>query len=209
MPTAIDVSSVVGLVAVGLFTAQILLGLPLSVGYNPIRRWPRLRWAKLFTFHNWLGYIGLATAALHPLILLASSTAGFRLFDIVVPIWSPTQPFPNTLGAVAFYLIAFVVLTSYFRRVFGRHRWKQLHYTAYAAAAVFYVHGVLADPLLKNRPPDFIDAEKVYVEGCALLVVASTIWRFRSREERAAPRGRAVVFEYSAAGGARPEQRRP
>ena len=181
MPTAIDISSVVGLIAVGIFTTQILLGLLLSVGYNPIRRWPRLRWAKLFTFHNWLGYIGLATAALHPLILLASSTAGFRLFDIVVPIWSPTQPFPNTLGAVAFYLIAFVVLTSYFRRVFGRHRWKQLHYTAYAAAAVFYVHGVLADPLLKNRPPDFIDAEKVYVEGCALAVAVGTVMRFRAR----------------------------
>ena len=187
MPTAIDVSSVVGLVAVGLFTAQILLGLLLSVGYNPIRRWPRLRWAKLFTFHNWLGYIGLATAALHPLILLASSTAGFRLFDIVVPIWSPTQPFPNTLGAIAFYLVASVVLTSYFRRVFGRHRWKQLHYTAYAAAVVFYAHGVLADPLLKNRPPDFIDAEKVYVEGCALLVAVSTAWRVR---RRVGPRGR-------------------
>ena len=200
MPTAIDVSSVVGLVAVGLFTAQILLGLLLSTGYNPIRRWPRLRWVKLFVFHNWLGYIGLATAALHPLILLASATAGFRRFDIAVPIWSPTQPFPNTLGAVAFYLIAFVVITSYFRRVFGRHRWKQLHYAAYAAAAVFYVHGVLADPLLKNRPPDFIDAEKVYVEGCALLVVASTIWRFTAREVRTAPRGRAVAFEHSAGG---------
>jgi len=85
---------------------------------------------------------------------------------------------PNTLGATAFYLAAFVVLTSYFRRVFGRRRWKQLHYTAYVAAAVFYLHGVLADPLLKNRPPDFIDAEKAYVEGCALLVAAATIWRF-------------------------------
>jgi DMSO/TMAO reductase YedYZ heme-binding membrane subunit len=178
MPTAIDISSVVGLIAVGIFTAQILLGLLVSVGYNPIRRWPRLRWAKLFTFHNWLGYIGLATAALHPTILLFSSAAGFRLFDIAVPIWSPTQPIPNTLGAIAFYLVAFVVLTSYFRRAFGRHRWKQLHFTAYVAAAVFYVHGVWADPLLKNRPVDFIDAEKAYVEGCALLVVAATIWRF-------------------------------
>ena len=178
MPTAIDISSVVGLIAVGIFTAQILLGLLLSVGYNPIRRWPRLRWAKLFTFHNWLGYIGLATAGLHPTILLFSSEAGFRLFDIAVPIWSPTQPIPNTLGAIAFYLVAFVVLTSYIRRVFGRHRWKQLHLTAYAAAAVFYVHGIWADPLLKNRPVDFIDAEKAYVEGCALLVIAATIWRF-------------------------------
>jgi sulfoxide reductase heme-binding subunit YedZ len=177
MPTAIDISSVAGLITVGIFTAQILLGLLLSVGYNPLRRWPRQP-IKLFTFHNWLGYIGLTSAFIHPLILLGSATAGFRLFDILVPIWSPTQPFENTLGAIAFYLIAFVVLTSYFRRAFGRHRWKQLHYVAYAAAAVFYVHGVWADPLLQNRPVDWIDAEKAYVEGCALLVLAATVWRF-------------------------------
>src|SRR6185369_12049786 len=189
LPTAIDISSVVGLVAVGIFTAQILLGLLLSVGYNPTRQWPRQR-VKLFTFHNWLGYIGLATALVHPLILLASSTAGFRLFDIVVPIWSPTQPFENTLGAIAFYLVAFVVLTSFFRRLFGHHRWKQLHYTAYAAAAVFYVHGTLADPLLQNRPVDFIDAEKLYVEGCAALVIAATAWRFAKRR---GPRGRLIL----------------
>jgi sulfoxide reductase heme-binding subunit YedZ len=184
LPTAIDISAVAGLTAVGLFTAQILMGLLLSVGYNPIRRWPRQRWIKLFTFHNWLGYIGLATAFSHPLILLCSSTAGFRLFDIAVPIWSPTQPIPNTLGAIGFYLVSFVVLTSYFRRVFGRHRWKQLHYTAYAAAAVFFLHGVWADPLLKNRPIDFIDAEKVYVEGCALLVLAATVMRVRYQRAR-------------------------
>src|SRR5436190_4945354 len=174
LPTAIDISSVVGLIAVGLFTAQILMGLLLSVGYNPIRQWPRQRWIKLFTFHNWLGYIGLATASTHALMLwFASVKPGpdFRLFDIFVPLWSPVQPIPNTLGAIAFYLVAFVVLTSYFRRLFGRHRWKQSHYVAYGAAAVFYVHGVWADPLLKNRPVDFIDAEKAYVEGCALLVV--------------------------------------
>jgi DMSO/TMAO reductase YedYZ heme-binding membrane subunit len=181
VPTAIDVSSVLGLTALGIFTAQILLGLLISVGYNPIRHWPRQRWIKLFTFHNWLGYIGLATAFIHPLILLKATLkggTGFRLFDLAVPLWSPVQPIPNTLGAIAFYLVAFVVLTSYFRRLFGRHRWKQLHYAAYAAAAVFYLHGVWADPLLQNRPVDFIDAEKAYVEGCALLVLGATVWRF-------------------------------
>lgn len=184
MPTAIDISSIVGLIAVGIFTAQILLGLLLSAGYNPVRRWPRIRGVKLFTYHNWLGYIGLGVAFTHPLILLASPTAGFRLFDIAVPIRSPTQPIPNTLGAVALYLVAFVVLTSYFRRIFGHHRWKQLHYTAYAAAVVFCVHGVWADPMLKNRPPDFVDAEKVYVEACALLIGAATIWRFKYGRRR-------------------------
>jgi sulfoxide reductase heme-binding subunit YedZ len=183
LPTAIDISSVLGLIAVGILTAQILLGLLLSVGYNPLRKFPHQR-VKLFTFHNWLGYIGLSTALIHPLILLFSSTAGFTPFDLLVPIWSPTQPIPTTLGAIAFYLVAFVVLTSYFRRVFGLHRWKQLHYVAFAAALVFYVHGTWADPLLKNRPVDFIDAEKAYVEGCGLLVLAATIWRFRYGKSR-------------------------
>src|SRR5439155_13695399 len=111
LPPAMSRSSVLGVVAVGVFTAQILFGLLLSVGYNPVRQWPCQR-VKLFTFHNWLAYIGLATAMVHPLILLFSSTAGFRLFDILVPIWSPTQPVPNTLGAAALYLVTFVVLTS-------------------------------------------------------------------------------------------------
>jgi len=191
MPTAIDVSSVVGLVAAGMFTAQILLGLLLSTGYNPARQWPK-RPLKLFTFHNWLGYSALGTAAVHAMILLlASNKAGgrlFRVFDILVPIWSPVQPLPNTLGAMAFYLVSFVVVTSYFRRAFGHRNWKRLHYTAYAAAGVFFTHGVLADPLLQNRPVDWIDAEKVYVEGCAALVVFATIWRMKIGGRRSRPR---------------------
>jgi len=101
-----------------------------------------------------------------------------------VPVNSPVQPLPNTLGAIAFYLVTFVVVTSYFRRVFGHRNWKRLHYTAYAAAAVFYTHGVLADPILENRPVDWIDAEKVYVELCALLVVGATAWRIRAGGRR-------------------------
>jgi DMSO/TMAO reductase YedYZ heme-binding membrane subunit len=79
-------------------------------------------------------------------------------------------------------------VTSYFRHVIGFHRWKQFHYTTYAAAAVFYVHGVLADPLLQNRPVDWIDAEKVYVEGCLVLVAATTVWRFMFARRRRAVR---------------------
>jgi sulfoxide reductase heme-binding subunit YedZ len=191
MPTAIDVSSVVGLIAVGIFTTQILLGLLLSVGYNPRRQFPRQN-LKLFTFHNWLGYIGLATVVTHPLILLLSSTAGFRLFDILVPLWAPKQVLPTTLGAIALYLITFVVVTSYFRRLYSHHSWKLLHYTAYVTAAFFYVHGTLSDPLLQERPIDFIDAEKVYVEGCGLLIVAATVWRYRARR---GPRGRSRKSE--------------
>ena len=144
------------------------------------------RRVKLFTLHNWLGYIGLATAFTHPLILLVSATAGFRLFDIFVPINAPTQLFESTLGAIALYLVVFVVLTSYFRKLFAHHTWKLLHYLAYAAAALFFVHGLIEDPNLKNLPIDWIDGEKVYVEACAALIVVATIFRIRARR---GPRG--------------------
>ena len=81
-------------------------------------------------------------------------------------------------------------MTSYYRYAIGFRRWKQLHYTTSAAAAVFYVHGVLADPLLQNRPVDWLDVEKVYVELCLVAVAAATAWRAtygRRRRVRPAP----------------------
>src|SRR5207244_7840513 len=130
---ALAASVVYALIAFDVPTSNSLRVLHVSTGYNPVRRYPRRR-IKPFLFHKWTGYTALAVAALHPSIILLSSTAQFRLFDLLVPIWSPTQPFENTLGAVALYLVAFAVATSYFRYVIGFHRWKQFHYVTYAAA---------------------------------------------------------------------------
>jgi methionine sulfoxide reductase heme-binding subunit len=180
--TAVDVSGTIALGAVGLLTANLLLGLLLSVGYNPTRQWPRQR-VKLFTFHNWTGYVAFAAVVLHAGALLFSSAPRFRLYDVLVPVDSPVQPLSNTLGAIGFYLVAIVAVTSLkrVRSALGRHWWKTIHYTTYAAAGVFFVHGVIADPLLQNRPVDFVDAEKVYVELCAIAVVAATAWRINHR----------------------------
>jgi sulfoxide reductase heme-binding subunit YedZ len=176
--TAVDLSSMIGLTAIGLLTANILMGLLVSVGYNPVRRWPRKR-IKLFKLHNWTGYTALGVVLLHPIVLLCSRTAGFRLIDIALPLWSPTQPFENTLGALALYLVIVAVVTSYFRHQIGFHRWKLLHFVTYAAAATFFVHALLTDPELKNRPVDWIDAEKVFIEMGLLLVAGATAWRYR------------------------------
>ncbi len=180
--SAVDLSGTIALGAIGLLTLNLLLGLLLSVGYNPARQWPRRR-LKIFTFHNWTGYVAFAAVVLHAGVLLFSREPRFRLYDVLVPIESPAQPLSNTLGAIGFYLVAIVVLTSLkrSRTALGRHWWKAIHYTTYAAAGVFFVHGVVADPLLKGRPVDFVDAEKVYVESCAVLVVAAIAWRIQHR----------------------------
>jgi predicted ferric reductase len=180
--SAVDFSGTVALGAIGLLTANLLLGLLLSVGYNPLRQWPQRR-IKLFTFHNWTGYVALAAVALHAGALLFSSDPRFSLYDVLVPLDSPIQPKTTTLGAAALYLLAFAVLTSLkrVRAALGRHWWKLFHWTTYGSAALFFVHGVLADPLLQGRPPDLIDAEKVYVELCAIAVIAATVLRIRHR----------------------------
>jgi len=176
--TAIELSSYFGLAAITLLTLNILIGLVMSVKYNPVRNWPHRR-INTFKIHNWTAYIALSIAAIHPVILLFSSTAKFTLLDILYPVNAPRQPWINVLGALALYTLAFVVVTSYFRRELGRKKWKTLHFTAYGTAALFYAHGILTDPNLKDSPIDFLDAEKVYVELCMLLVIVAEMLRIR------------------------------
>jgi methionine sulfoxide reductase heme-binding subunit len=176
--TALDLSSYFGLAAMTLLTLNILIGLVMSVKYNPVRNWPHRR-INTFKIHNWTAYIALTIAAIHPVIILFSSTAKFTLVDILYPVNAPRQPWINVLGALALYTLAFVVVTSYFRRELGRKRWKTLHFTAYGTAALFYVHGIFTDPNLKDSPIDFLDAEKVYVELCLLLVILAAAFRIR------------------------------
>lgn len=176
--SALDLSGDAGLAALYLLTLNISLGLLLSTKYNPVKNWPyrRINTVKL---HNWTGYLALSVALLHPTLLLASSTAGFKLFDVLFPLWSPIQPLENTLGALALYTVAFTVVTSYFRFELGRKLWKKLHYAAYGAAALFFIHGLLTDPELENNPLDPFDGEKVTIELCLLFVVVATVWRLR------------------------------
>jgi len=183
MLSAVELSSYLALVAVGFLSVNLLLGLLLSSGYNPVRLWPRRR-IKIFTFHNWTGYAACGAALLHPLVLLWSSDPRFGWLDITVPLWSPVQPLSNTLGAIAMLIVVIVVLTSYFRTALGRHRWRALHYLTYAAAGVLFVHGVIADPTVTGRAIDYIDGEKVYIEACAAVFAAATVWRIRHRRAR-------------------------
>jgi DMSO/TMAO reductase YedYZ heme-binding membrane subunit len=200
--TAIEISSYAGLTAMTLLTLNILIGLVMSVKYNPVRNWPHRR-INTFKIHNWTAYIALAVAALHPVIILFSSTAKFSLIDILYPINAPKQPWINVLGALALYSLTFVVVTSYFRRDLGRKTWKKLHFTAYATAILFYFHGIFTDPNLKDAPIDFLDGEKVYVELCFLLVLIAGSLRIRWQLKQPPPR----VHRKREAGGGRNGQR--
>ena len=195
--TAVELSSDAGLVAMVLLTLNILLGLLLSARYNTVRSWPHRR-LPVFNIHNWTAYVALGLIVVHPVLLLFSETAHFHVVDVLFPIRSPHQTLYNNFGALAFYCVLFVVVTSYVRSRLGSRLWKKLHYVSYAAAGLLFVHGVMIDPDLKERAPDYLDGEKVLVEVCALLIVAATVWRIRYQPRKKAVGASVSKVDYEA-----------
>ncbi len=188
--TAVSASALLGLIAVWLLSLNILLGLLLSVQYNPLKRWPYQR-INYFAVHNWTGYIALALVVGHVVLLPFSTTAGWSWGDAFWPAHAPQQATDNVLGAVSFYLLAVVVLTSYLRRRMGRKSWKVVHYASYLCAVLFFWHGAVLDPELTNQPINYLDPEKTGILFCAAVVLVTTGMRVRTFFRKRA-RGRAA-----------------
>jgi predicted ferric reductase len=173
-----DLSADIGLAAVGVVTANLTIGYLIAMRYSPRRCWPHRRF-DLFRLHRWTGYSALALVMLHPIVLLFSSAPRFRILDIAYPVHSPSQPLENTIGAVALYLVAVVVVTSYFRLRLGRRLWNAFHFIVYAAALALFWHSIFTDPTLKHSPLDWLDGEKVFVEACCAFIVGLGVLRWR------------------------------
>ena len=191
VPTALDLSNFAGLGAIGLLTINILLGLLLSVKYNPVRSWPHRR-IDTQALHNWTGYTALAVSLVHPVLILFSATAKFGVRDIVFPVDAPKQPLVNTFGALALYCLIVVVATSWLwdsRGAMSRRLWKRFHYVTYAMFPLYAVHALLTDPALQDHPVDWLDAEKVFVELCVLVVAVAIAFRVRYALRREKERG--------------------
>jgi len=180
----LDLSAYVGLLAVGAITLNMLVGLLMAFRYSPHRSWPHRRF-NYFRVHNWTGYIALAIAILHPATLLFSKKPRFRFLDLVDPIHSPSQSRDNTIGAIALFLLAFVVVTSYMRIRLGRHLWKSFHFSIYFAAAALFWHSLFTDPALKNAPIHWADGGKLFVESCLVLIAAISLLRLRLTRKKA------------------------
>jgi predicted ferric reductase len=196
-----DLTSYIGLAAVYLLSINVLLGLLMSARYNTWKRWPHRR-VNLLMLHNWTAYIALGLAVLHPIPLLFVDKPHFGIGDILFPIHSPEQPIINSLGAITLYLLIFTVVTSIYRAEIGRHRWEILHYLTYAVALLFVVHGAATDQHLDNSPMDLLDAEKVGIILCGVVMAGATAVRFRwtAKHPKFRPRSRAQTFVPSSAG---------
>jgi len=195
--TVLDFTAYIGLIAVGAVTINMLLGILMAFRYSPVRNWPHHRF-NYFRLHNWTGYIALVVTLLHPLPLLLNKSPKFRVVDILNPVHSPQQPLENTIGAIALYTLALVVITSYFRIQLRRRTWKAFHFSIYFAAAALFYHSLFTDPDLKGRGIDWFDGGKVFVEICAAIILVASLLRWRHSRQKLA-RGDQASRQHSSA----------
>lgn len=195
--TLLDLCAYLGLIAVGAVTLNMLLGTLMIFRYSPVRYWPHRRF-NYFRLHNWTGYLALFFAIVHPIILLFSKSPHFRVVDLLYPVHSPHQPLENTLGAIALYIIAVLVVTSYARIQLGRHLWKAFHFSIYVGAVALFWHSLFTDPSLKPSPVDWLDGGKVFVEACTAIILISSLLRWHHSRQKAAASERASRQQASA-----------
>jgi predicted ferric reductase len=181
--TLLDLSAYLGLTAVAAITINMLLGVMMAFRYSPVRNWPHRRF-NYFLLHNWTGYFALAATLLHPLPLLLNKSPKFRVLDIFYPVHSPKQPLENTVGAIALYTVAIMVITSCFRIQLGRRIWKAFHFTVYLGAIALFWHSLFTDPDLKGASINWFDGGKLFVEACALIILVTSVLRARHAQRK-------------------------
>lgn len=179
-----DLSAYLGLIAVGTVTLNMLLGTLMVFRYSPKRSWPHRRF-NYFRLHNWTGYFALFFSIVHPLVLLLVKSPRYRLLDVIYPVHAPQQVFETTLGAIALYVVAVIVVTSYMRIRLGRHLWKAFHFSVYLGAVALFWHSLFIDPTLNHVSIDWLDGGKLFVLSCTAIIVLTSLLRWRHSRAQA------------------------
>jgi sulfoxide reductase heme-binding subunit YedZ len=181
----VDISSVIGLTAMGALTLNLLMGMLLGTAFKThafYKKMPaRLKKISIFKLHNYTAYVALLLVLLHPSLLLFDASTKFTWIDIMFPINAPHQKFWVCLGAIALFAVLLVMITSQksIKKRMSFRAWKNIHLVSYLTACLFLVHGLVMDPQLKDRPVDWLDGEKLLCELCFAVLIAATYFRVK------------------------------
>ena len=145
VPVAWLVARSAGLVAFGLLTLSVWLGLAMSTRLLGPKRQKRL-----LGLHRTLAWTGLSMVGLHVGAILLDPVLHFGALAALVPGVASWRPGSIALGIVAGWLT--LVLTASFnaRRWIGQKGWRRLHYATFAAFWLALGHAVLVGTDLKG-----------------------------------------------------------
>lgn len=134
-----------GLVAFGLLTLSVWLGLAMSTRLLAPKR-QRL----LLPLHRTLAWTGLSMVALHVGALLLDPVLHFSFLSVLVPGTATWRPAAVALGVVAGWLSLALAASFNARRWIGQKGWRRLHYASFAAFWLALGHAVLVGTDLRG-----------------------------------------------------------
>ena len=82
--------------------------------------------------HKNISLLVVVFLAVHIVTAVADNFVPIGWLDVVVPFHSPYRPVWLGLGAIAFDLLAALVVTSLLRNRLGYRAWRAIHWTSYA-----------------------------------------------------------------------------
>ena len=146
-PVAWLVARAAGLVAFGVLTLSVTLGLALSTKLLGNRR------GKLVLgWHQTLMWTGLGMVVLHIGGLLLDPVLRFGFVAVLVPGAAPWRPIPVAAGIVTLWLMLALASSFHVRRQIGQRRWRLLHYASSLAFALGLYHAInVGSDLTGNR----------------------------------------------------------
>jgi sulfoxide reductase heme-binding subunit YedZ len=127
-----------GIVALVLLTGTVVLGVMSGESWSA-RRWPQFVTQGL---HRNVSLLAVMFVGVHVFTTVADGYVPITWLNAVVPFTSPYKRFWLGLGAVAFDLVAALVLTSMVRHRLPQRTWRGIHWLAYACWPVALVHGL-------------------------------------------------------------------
>jgi len=139
VPIAWLVARAAGLVAFGLLTLSMWLGLSMSTRiFGPKRQ------KALFAWHKTLVWTGLSMLVLHAGALLFDPTIHFGLAAVLVPLAAPWHPAAVAAGVVAGWLSLMIALSFRLKKWIGQRGWRRLHYASFGAYVLSIGHALTA-----------------------------------------------------------------
>ncbi len=137
VPVAWLIARAAGLVAFGLLTLSVWLGLAMSTKLlTPRRQKALLGW------HQTLIWTGLGMLVLHGSALLVDPTLHFGFLAVLVPGTAPWRPLAVAAGVVTAWLMLTLAISFRFRRRIGQRYWRLLHYASFAGFALGLGHAL-------------------------------------------------------------------
>jgi methionine sulfoxide reductase heme-binding subunit len=128
-----------GLVAFGLLTGSVWLGLAMST-----RLLGGKRQAALLRWHRTLSASALTMLVVHVGALLLDPVISFGPLAVLVPFAAPWRPIAVGLGVIAAWLSLILAVSFRLRARIGTRMWRRLHYASFLAFVLMIAHTLTA-----------------------------------------------------------------